>query len=245
MRFRGRLRAPEDNGPGLPVAVIINDHGLTIEADGDQVGSWSLTDVSASRTSADQFAMSFGDEEMMFEAEDILSFSYEALPHIDGSRSRSGMLTKLRTAFTTPDRPAQPSSSIDLRDDRHLEVIATHPATEAAIEAPSDKVESCIGTRRDGLPCRSSIVLNSGFCSAHDPNRPKARVRTVPVTDPSLAAVFRHLERAVGDVRAGRMDPDTAIALAGLAQAMCATIDADEITQGHQMTEPAYLRRAK
>jgi len=187
--------------------------------------------------------MSFGDEDMMFEAEDILSFSYEALPHIDGRRSRSGMLTKIRTAFTAPDRPA--SSSIDLRDDRHLEVIATHPTTEAAAEVPADKAEHCIGTRRDGLPCRSSIVLNSGFCSAHDPNRPKARVRTVPVEDPSLASVFRHLERAVSDVRAGRMDPDTAIALAELARAMCATIDADEITQGHQMSEPAYLRRAK
>jgi hypothetical protein len=245
MRFRGRLRAPEDNGPGLPVAVIINDHGLTVEADGDQVGSWSLADVSASRTSADQFAMSFGDEDMMFEAEDILSFSYEALPHIDGRRSRSGVLTKIRTAFTTPDRPAQPSSSIDLRDDRHLEVIATRPDTEAAAEVPTTNPDHCRGSRRDGQPCRSTIVLSSGFCSSHDPNRPSSRARTVPVEDRSLASVFRHLERAVSDVRAGRMEPDTAMALAELAQAMCATIDADEITRGHQTSEPAYLRRAK
>lgn len=243
MRFRGRLRAPEDNGPGLPVAVILNDYGLTIEADGDEVGSWNLSEVSASRTSSDQFAMSFGREDMIFEADDILAFSYEALPHIDGRRTRTGVLTKIRTAFVAPEAPA-PVSSIDLRDNRRLEVVATQPSAEPVTQAAPAQPDHCRGTRRDGKPCRSGIVRDSGYCSSHDPNRPQPRPRTVPVQDPALAAVFRRLEKAVGDVRSGRMEPDAAVALATLARAMCTIIDADDAMQTQQSNETAYLRRA-
>ena len=244
MRFRGRLRSPDDNGPGMPVAVILNDHVLALESNGDKIGNWNLADVSASRTTTDQFAMTFGGEDMVFEAEDVLKFSYEALPHIDGSRTRSGVLTKIRTVLSPPS--PMPTSAIDLRDERHLEVIPTDPDPLPAISelAQATRSEHCLGTRKDGQPCRSGIVMDSGYCSAHEPGRPPKSPRTVPVEDPSLAAVFRHLERAVRDVRAGRMSPDTALALAGLAQAMCATIDADELALGRQASEPAYLRRA-
>jgi hypothetical protein len=241
MQFRGRLRSPDDHGPGLPVNVILDDHGLTIEADGERVGKWSLSDVSASRTSSDQFSMSFGNEHMMFEAEDILSFSYEALPHIDGRRTRAGMLTKIRAALAAPETQI-PVRSIDLRADPHLEVVSNLPDTAVASEIKLLNTEHCRGTRRDGQPCRSSIVLESGFCASHDPNR--STTRGVPVEDPSLASVFRQLKRAVGDVRAGRMDAETALALAGLARAMCATIDADEAIQEAPRAGAAYLRRA-
>ncbi|MDF1597558.1 MAG: hypothetical protein P1T08_15880 [Acidimicrobiia bacterium] len=244
MQFRGRLRSPGDQGPGLPVNVILDDHGLTIEADGERVGKWSLSDVSASRTSSDQFSMSFGNEHMMFEAEDILSFSYEALPHIDGRRTRAGMLTKIRTAFAPPEAPI-PVRSIDLRADPHLEVVSNLPDTAVASEIRLSNTEHCRGTRRDGRPCRSSIVLESGFCTSHDPNRSTSATRGVPVEDPALASVFRQLKRAVGEVRSGRMDPETALALASLARAMCATIDADEAIQEAPRAEKAYLRSAK
>ena len=91
MRFRGRLRAPGDTGPGLPVAVFLDDDGLTLESNGERIGSWSLSEVSATRTASDRFEMGFGDEHLLFEAEDTLGFSYEALPFIDGRRSRSQM----------------------------------------------------------------------------------------------------------------------------------------------------------
>lgn len=242
MRFRGRLRAPGDNSPGMPVAVVLDDHALVLESNGDRIGSWNLTDVSATRTSTDQFSIAFGDEDMMFEAEDVLRFSYEALPHIDGSRTRSGVLTKIRTVLATP--PAAPADSIDLRNDRHLEVIATDPEPAGHPYPQATAAEHCRGTRKDGQPCRSGIVLDSGFCSAHEPGRPQRTARTVPVDDPSLASVFRQLERAVRDLRAGRMNPDTAVAFAELARAMCATIDADQLVAARRETEPAYLRRA-
>jgi hypothetical protein len=239
--------------------VILEDEGLTIESNGETVGVWSLSDVTANRTSSDQFAMSFGDERMMFEAEDTLSFSYEALPHIDGRPTRSGVLTKLKTAFTgsearpttsimpppTPIAVPPPEESIDLRDDRRLEVISFQPSIEPASKAPADHDPfHCRGVRRDGDACHSTILLSSGFCSSHDPayrNRPKPQP---PVEDPALAIVYRHLERAVRDVRAGRMEPKVATAIANLAQAMCATIDADETVQDTPGSNRGYLRRA-
>jgi hypothetical protein len=226
----------------MPVAVILNDHALALESNGDKIGNWNLADVSAVRTTTDQFAITFGSEDMIFEAEDVLRFSYEALPHIDGSRTRSGVLTKIRTVLAPPT--PMPTSAIDLREERHLEVIAADPEPASQAYPTASGSEHCRGTRKDGQPCRSGIVLDSGFCSAHEPGRPQRSPRPVPVEDPSLASVFRQLERAVRDVRAGRMSPDTALALAGLAQAMCATIDADELKLGRQASEPAYLRRA-
>ena len=242
MQFRGRLRHSEDTGPGLPISVILDNARLTIETDGDKLGSWSLSEVSAVRTSSDRFAMSFGAEQMIFEADDTLGFSYEALPHIDGRRARSGVLTKIRTAFTLPDSPS-PLRSIDLREDPVSEIVSTHADTVAATEEATDlPSEKCKGLRRDGQPCRSSIVLASGFCTSHDPNRPPMRSRNNPVDDPSLSTVFKHLERAVGDVKAGRMNPEAALALASLAQAMCATVDADEALQVAARNEILELR---
>ncbi len=236
MRFRGRLRAPGDTGPGLPVAVLLDDDGLTLESNGERIGSWSLSEVSATRTASDRFEMGFGDEQLLFEAEDTLGFSYEALPFIDGRRSRSGMLTKIRTVFA-PTEPAR--SLIDLRDDRHLEVVPDEQHPE-----PSPDPSICRGTRRDGLPCRSTIVLDSGYCSSHDPNRPAPKPKTYPIENESLTSVFRHLERAISDVRAGRMDPETASALADLARAMCATIEADASISDITTPDHSYLRRA-
>ncbi len=238
MRFRGRLRAPEDTGPGLPVAVILDEDGLTLESNGERIGSWTLSQVSATRTASDKFDMNFGNEQMLFEPDDTLGFSYEAVPFIDGRRTRSGMLTKIRTVFA-PTEP--PGSLIDLRDQRHLEVVAEEREPEPSYDFDPSV---CRGTRRDGLPCRSTIVLDSGYCSSHDPNRPARKTRVSPVEDESLASVFRHLERAIADVRAGRMDPKTASALADLARAMCATIEADEALRECPAQDHAYLRRA-
>ena len=241
MRFRGRLRSPDDKGPGLSVAVSLDDHGLTVESGGDRVGRWSLSDVTATRTASDQFDLTFGHERYLFMAAETLAFSYEALPHIEGRKTRGGGLTKIRSVLTPPDQI--PSSSIDLRESRNLEVVAAQPSTEVAAEPVGKSSDHCRGTRRDGQPCRSGIIGASGFCSSHDPNR-ASRARQEPVENPSLASVFRHLERAVADVRAGRMDPEAAIALAGLAKAMCATIDADEALVDPTRAEVAHVRSA-
>ena len=88
----------------------------------------------------------------------------------------------------------------------------------------------CNATRRDGSPCRSPVVLPSGFCPLHDPDR-QAAVRSaggraksqarrldrlVPATlKPVLAALLGALE----EVHDGQLAPVRAQAMASLASA--------------------------
>ena len=92
---------------------------------------------------------------------------------------------------------------------------------------------TCTGTRADGSPCTSGIVLPSGYCFAHDPDRAAARraasaeggrnksriarvERLVPASlKPTIALLFTALE----ETHAGELDPKAASAMAALAGA--------------------------
>ena len=93
---------------------------------------------------------------------------------------------------------------------------------------------TCRAVRRDGQRCRSTIVLASGFCSMHDPERRaevaaarerggrnKARTarldRLVPAT---LRPMIATLLGALDEVHAGDLDPKAATAMAALAGAV-------------------------
>src|SRR5918997_1039092 len=93
---------------------------------------------------------------------------------------------------------------------------------------------TCRATRTDGSPCISAIVLPSGFCHPHDPDRResiagarakggqgKGRIaraeRLVPASlRPTIAALFDALQ----EVHAGTLDPRAAGAMAALAGAI-------------------------
>lgn len=96
------------------------------------------------------------------------------------------------------------------------------------------KIAECKGRRADGGPCGSMAVGPSGFCFAHDPdlagerqmmtdrvNRTVSRARA---TDPDLESLVARLESAVTQVQEGTLDPQQALAMASLVQAMCDTI---------------------
>ncbi len=93
---------------------------------------------------------------------------------------------------------------------------------------------ACRATRRDGSPCRSAIVLATGYCPMHDPGRREAvaaaRVRggerrataarldrLVPAT---LKPTLGTLLTALDEVHAGDLDPKRAGAMAALAGAI-------------------------
>src|SRR3712207_5769437 len=98
---------------------------------------------------------------------------------------------------------------------------------------PRDR--TCRATRRDGSPCTSTIVLPSGLCHMHDPDRRAsvatarakggqgrrrtARVqRLMPAT---LRPVLVRLLDALDQTHEGELDPKVAGALAALAGAIC------------------------
>ncbi|MEX2423382.1 MAG: hypothetical protein WD990_05330 [Acidimicrobiia bacterium] len=100
----------------------------------------------------------------------------------------------------------------------------------------STAVASCMGIRSDGKICGSAAVSPRGFCYAHDPDRhverrevheqtTKAADRVRRSATENLDDVVARLERAVAEVHEGRLDPQQALAMASLAQAMVDTIE--------------------
>ncbi len=93
---------------------------------------------------------------------------------------------------------------------------------------------SCKATKRNGEPCGSAVVLASGYCFLHDPDRRseartasarggqgKSRIarldRLVPASlKPTIGLLFTALE----ETHAGTLDPRQAGAMAALAGAI-------------------------
>jgi hypothetical protein len=116
--------------------------------------------------------------------------------------------------------PAPPPSVV-------FEPVGPAPFQDAA-------VEECRGLRGDGTPCGSVAIGVSGYCFAHDPDlagerklmneRVNITARRARATDPDLEALVVRLEAAVAQVHEGTLDPQQALAMASLVQAMCDTI---------------------
>ncbi|HJQ77552.1 MAG TPA: hypothetical protein VJ948_09880 [Acidimicrobiia bacterium] len=94
----------------------------------------------------------------------------------------------------------------------------------------------CRGRRQDGQPCQSPIVTPSGYCVSHDPRRTvadgyrnarEARARLKERSTARLNQVYTRLDKAMRQVERGELDPEIAMAMAQLAQTMCAILDLD------------------
>lgn len=108
---------------------------------------------------------------------------------------------------------------------------------DIAKPAPSSSLAAvtCAGLRSDGTRCGSAVVSERGFCFAHDPDRADERRRVEKETTAAarrvrrngqdLSEVLARLERAVIDVHEGRIQPEQAMAMASLAQAMVDTMN--------------------
>src|SRR5829696_1164137 len=103
----------------------------------------------------------------------------------------------------------------------------------------------CRGQRRDGQACTSPLVGADGFCFAHSPSKQTERaaaqgrggkhranaVRLRSLCPPKLVPIYEQLEAALGEVHAGQLDPKIAGAMAALARALVAVLQAGEVEQ--------------
>lgn len=124
---------------------------------------------------------------------------------------------------------------------------------------------ACQATRRDGRPCGSVIVLPSGRCPMHDPNR-QAQIRTARATGGrnksraaraqklipnTLRPIFDLIGEALRQTYAGEMDPRVLTALAAGVSAIVkiyssVTVEqqiADLQDQVDRLQAPASARR--
>src|SRR5262245_52002188 len=94
---------------------------------------------------------------------------------------------------------------------------------------------ACRATRKDGSPCSSRVVLPSGFCAMHDPDRQAAvaaarrkggankatTVRAEKLLPSHMRPVLGAVLAALRDVRDGTLPAQRATAIAALASAAC------------------------
>lgn len=105
--------------------------------------------------------------------------------------------------------------------------------------------KQCESARRDGQRCRAPSLPDSTYCFGHDPRRAAARaagrqrggtnkagiVRLRRLVPPRLVAVYNRLETALGEVHDGTLKPGQAVAMAALARAMVAVLQAGELEE--------------
>ena len=150
----------------------------------------------------------------------------EMRQRLDAVAARSGSETSSAVAVEDVPRRVARSMSSD---------AAADGGEPDAAAAPLD-VATCMGIRSDGKICGSAAVSPRGFCFAHDPDRHVERrevhEHTTRAADrvrrsaiENLDDVVARLERAVAEVHEGRLDPQQALAMASLAQAMVDTIE--------------------
>ena len=119
-------------------------------------------------------------------------------------------------------------------------------------EAPPS-VAKCSGVRVDGEPCGSVIVADGGYCYSHDPDkaeeRRSARVRG-GANSASVVRLRRHfagpsrlgpiadvLETALTQTHMGGLPPARAQAMASLARAIVAVLEAGELEERLEVLE--------
>ena len=104
---------------------------------------------------------------------------------------------------------------------------------------------ACTAVRKDGQPCSVRVLVDGSHCFAHAPDRQQARaearrrggqnrsaaVRLRGLVPPRLVPVFDRLEAALAETHAGDLDPKTATAMAALARAMVAVLQAGELEE--------------
>jgi hypothetical protein len=96
----------------------------------------------------------------------------------------------------------------------------------------------CAGTNAKGEPCRSTIVLASGYCRGHDPTYAEARRRSaarngMPARDPELREVREGLRQLTQVADAPNADLERIDALVRIARARVYAIKADSEIARH------------
>ena len=118
-----------------------------------------------------------------------------------------------------------------------VEPIEEMPSTPDPVGEDRSDTTVCPGTTSDGRPCESQILTSSGYCYAHDPKRAfedryqaaqEAREQLKRDATGRLNRIYSRLDKAMRQVERGELDPETAMAMAQIANTMCAILEMDE-----------------
>lgn len=97
MRYRGTLHVPgEVSREGLPVHVLLTDRHIELVAGDESLGRYPLRETAVERISGDRFDLTLSGDTVVFEADDAIAFSYEAVPYISSAHSAPVVSDRVR-----------------------------------------------------------------------------------------------------------------------------------------------------
>jgi hypothetical protein len=117
VKFKGKVKIPELDSPGVPAVILIEDPQMELYVEGESLGRWSLVDVRADRLIASAFSLNLGDEELTFIAEDPIDFAYGGVEQMANvwARYRTMTMPRRMVATSRSRKGTKPSRIGDLR----------------------------------------------------------------------------------------------------------------------------------
>jgi hypothetical protein len=82
VRFKGEIKFPEIDHPGVPVTFVVEDQQAELTLDGESLGRWSLYDIHARRLISSAFQIDLNGTEITFLADDPIDFAYRGVEHM-------------------------------------------------------------------------------------------------------------------------------------------------------------------
>ena len=102
MQYRGTLHVPgEVSREGLPVHVLLTERHIELVAGDESLGRYPLREAVVERISGDRFDLTLSGDTVMFEADDAIAFSYEAVPYISSAHSAPVVSDRVRRWWTS------------------------------------------------------------------------------------------------------------------------------------------------
>lgn len=117
MKFKGELKFPEIDHPGVPVTFLVEGTLAELVVDGESLGRWSLYDIHARRLVASAFQIEFDGAEVTFVADDPVDFAYRGVEHMAETWAgiKSKRIANRALAVRKSRRGTAPSRLDDMR----------------------------------------------------------------------------------------------------------------------------------
>ncbi len=137
MKFKGQVKIPQLDSPGVPAVILIEDPQTELFVEGESLGRWSLADVRAERLIASAFSLDLDGDEVTFIADDPINFAYGGVDEMAKVWARYKTMTMPRRMVATSRsrKGTKPSRIGDLRS--AIEETLSSPTSKPAASPPA------------------------------------------------------------------------------------------------------------
>jgi len=141
VRFKGEIRFPDIDHPGVPVTFVVEDAHAELVLDDESLGRWSLYDVHARRLISAAFQIDLAGTEITFVAADPIDFAYRGVEHMakTWAEMEAKPFARRKLAVSKSRKGVIPSQLHELRDlmQANLATQATRPLVGQPVMEPT------------------------------------------------------------------------------------------------------------